>query len=428
MQIETVARFPPKLKPLFQPSRYKVLYGGRGAAKSWGVARALLLLAAQKPLRILCTREIQNSITDSVHRLLADQIHELNLGHFYRVQHAGIDAPNGSEFIFAGLRQQDVGKIKSFEGVDICWVEEAQVVTKKSWDVLAPTIRKAGSEIWVTFNPELEDDETYKRFVTNPAPGSLVIELNWRDNPWFPPELERERQDTLRRDPDGYQNIWEGKCRSIVEGAIFARELIQARDEKRIGIIPHDPSIPTHTFWDLGVGDATAIWFAQTVASEIRLIDYYEAVGEGLPHYAHLLESKGYNYGKHWAPHDIQVREFGSGRSRIEVARQLGIKFRMVPRAGSGDSEALEERIHASRMVFPRCWFDAERTRAGIKALSGYRRGFNAALDEFKPQPVHDWASHGADAFGHMAVSLKLDSEVKPYVPQAPVGTGGWMR
>ena len=334
--VETEAWFPPKLRPLFSPARYKVLYGGRGAAKSWGIARALLLLGCQRPIRVLCTREIQTSITDSVHKLLADQIAELGLGYFYQVKHAGIDAPNGTEFIFAGLRQQDVGKIKSFEGVDYCWVEEAQVVTKKSWDVLTPTIRKPGSEIWVSFNPEHEDDETYKRFVINPPDGAVVIELNWRDNPWFPPELEREKADTLKRDPDGYQNIWEGKCRSIVEGAIFAKEITHARDQNRIGQIPHDPVLPVHTFWDLGVGDATAIWFAQTVASEIRLIDYYEAIGEGLPHYANLLRSKPYNYGKHWAPHDIEVREFGSGRSRIEVARQLGIKFLMVPRAGSG--------------------------------------------------------------------------------------------
>lgn len=421
---------PEKLYPLCQPSRYKVLYGGRGSAKSWSIARALLLLGASgAPLRILCAREIQLSITDSVHHLLADQIQQNEaLAAFYSVDKTSIKGRNGTEFIFTGLRQQDIGKIKSYEGIDICWVEEAQAVTKRSWDVLTPTIRKASSEIWVSFNPELEEDEVYQRFVLNKPTGCVTIEMNWKDNPWFPDVLDQERLDCLQRDPDSYDTIWEGKCRSTVAGAIFASELKAARDGDRITSVPHDPALPVHTFWDLGVGDATAIWFAQAIASEVRLIDYYEAEGEGLPFYAKVLKDRGYNYGKHWAPHDIEVREFGSGRSRIETARSLGINFLLCPRAGSGNAEALEERIHASRMLFPRCYFDAEKTRAGIKALSSYRRAYNQTLDEFKATPVHDWASHGADAFGHMAVSLKTEVERKAYVPPVSLGQGGWMR
>jgi phage terminase large subunit len=424
----TIADFPPKLEPLFNPSRYKILYGGRGAAKSWGIARALLLLGSMRPLRVLCAREIQLSISDSVHHLLADQVDQLGLGHFYNVQHTTIIGANGTEFIFTGLRQQDIGKIKSFEGIDICWVEEGQAVTKKSWDVLTPTIRKEQSEIWVSFNPELEEDEAYARFVTAKPTNAQIININWRDNPWFPQVLEDERLDCLKRDPESYETIWEGKCRSTVAGAIFATELKAAREAipARICAVPYDPVLPVNTYWDLGVGDATAIWFEQHIGAEVRLIDYYEAQGEGLPHYAKVLSDRKYNYGKHWAPHDIQVREFGSGRSRIEVAAQLGIKFNMVPRAGSGEAEALEERIHASRMIFPRCWFDADKTRAGLKALASYRRDYNARLEEFKATPVHDWASHGADAFGHMAVSLRTVTEAKPYVAQPKV-VGGWL-
>ena len=422
-------RFPRKLKPLSQPARYKVLYGGRGSAKSWSIARHLLLEGVKRPLRILCAREIQLSITDSVHHLLADQIsQDQDWQAFYAVGHTSIKGRNGTEFIFTGLRQQDIGKIKSYEGIDICWVEEAQAVTKKSWDVLTPTIRKADSEIWISFNPELEEDEVYSRFVLNKPSSCVTIQMNWRDNPWFPAVLDAERLDCLERDPDSYDTIWEGKCRSTVAGAIFASELKAAREAERITSVPHDPALPVHTFWDLGVGDATAIWFAQQVASEIRLIDYYEAEGEGLPFYAKVLKDKGYNYGKHWAPHDIEVREFGSGRSRIETARSLGINFLLCPRAGSGNAEALEERIHASRMLFPRCYFDAERTRAGIKALSSYRRAYNQSLDEFKATPVHDWASHGSDAFGHMAVSIKTEREIRQYVPPPSAGAGGWMR
>ena len=387
-------------------------------------------MGAKRRLRILCAREIQTSIADSVHHLLAEQIQEMGLSSFYDVQDKTIIGANGTEFLFTGLRSQDVNKIKSKEGIDICWVEEAQAVSKHSWDTLVPTIRKDQSEIWATFNPDLESDEVYARFVASKPKNSscIAIEMNWRDNPWFPQVLEEERLDCLERDPEGYDTIWEGKCRSTVAGAIFASELKAAREAERVTSVPHDPALPVHTFWDLGVGDATAIWFAQQVASEIRLIDYYEAEGEGLPFYAKVLKDKGYNYGKHWAPHDIEVREFGSGRSRIETARSLGINFLLCPRAGSGNAEALEERIHASRMVFPRCYFDADRTRAGIKALSSYRRAYNQSLDEFKATPVHDWASHGADAFGHMAVSIKTEREIRQYVPPPSAGAGGWMR
>ena len=427
-RLERTVDIPVKLLPLFEPKRWKILYGGRGAAKSWSIARALLCLGANRQLRIVCAREIQNSIAESVHRLLSEQIEQLGLQGFYAVKEAEILGANGTEFIFKGLRQQDIGKIKSLEGTDICWVEEAQAVTERSWQVLTPTIRKPGSEIWVSFNPEFEDDATYQRFIVSPPQDAWVCKIGWQDNPWFTPESERERQDTLHRDPESYRNIWEGECRSIVSGAIFANELLAARNEGRVTKVPHDPALPVHTFWDLGVGDQTVIIAAQAIGSEIRIINYHAADGEGLPYYADVLFKQwGYVYGKHWAPHDIQVREFGSGRSRIETARKLGINFAMVPRAGSGDAEACEERIHASRMVFGRCWFDSTNTAPMLKQLGMYRRAFNANLDEFKPQPVHDIASHTADAFGHMAVSLRPAYEPKPYKKPPSLGAGGWM-
>jgi predicted phage terminase large subunit-like protein len=216
-------RFPEKTRFLFSPARYKVLYGGRGSAKSWSVARALLLLGGMRPLRILCTREIQNSIKDSVHKLLSDQILAMGLQGKYFVTHNEIRGINGTEFIFSGIRQQDISKIKSYEGVDICWVEEAHTVTKESWEILIPTIRKPGSEIWVTFNPDLESDDAYQRFVVIHPEGAVVVEMNYRDNPWFPPELDAERRQLLARDPDAYQNVWEGKTKNVA-GDIFKRE------------------------------------------------------------------------------------------------------------------------------------------------------------------------------------------------------------
>ncbi len=216
-------RFPEKTRCLFQPERYKVLYGGRGSAKSWSVARALLLLGGMHPLRILCTREIQNSIKDSVHKLLSDQIPAMGMQDQYVVTQTGIRGLNGTEFTFSGIRQQDISKIKSYEGVDICWVEEAHTVTKESWEILIPTIRKPGSEIWVTFNPDLESDDAYQRFVVSPPEGAFIVEMNYRDNPWFPPELDKERRQLLIRDPDSYQNVWDGKTKNLA-GDIFKRE------------------------------------------------------------------------------------------------------------------------------------------------------------------------------------------------------------
>jgi len=395
-------KFPKKLRFLFHPARYKVAHGGRGSAKSWSFARALLVQGSRKTMRVLCAREVQKSIKQSVHTLLADQIQAIGLGWFYSVTESEIRGKSGTTFSFTGLSTHTVESIKSFEGVDIAWVEEAQTVSKRSWSILIPTIRAEGSEIWVSFNPDHINDDTYQRFVVHPPEGAVVVQVNYTDNPWFPQVLERERlhaKATLP--PDEYENIWDGKCRQTVTGAIYVNELRQARDNGRIGTVPYDPVLPVNTYWDLGVGDATAIWFEQKNAMEVRLIDYYEASGEGLPHYANVLNQRRYSYGQHYAPHDIQVRELGSGRSRLETARSLGINFLVAPNI------PVEDGIHAARMLFPRCWFDAERCAPGLDALSNYRWDFNERMDEFKPTPVHDWASHGADAWRYLAVSSR---------------------
>ena len=207
---------------------------------------------------------------------------------------------------------------------------------------------------------------------------------------------------------DEYAQEFECSFEAAVKGAIYSAELEAARATRRVATVPVDPVLPVDTDWDLGVGDATAIWFTQSLRSgEIRVIDYYEASGEGLPHYAHILRSKGYVYGQHWAPFDIEVKELGSGKSRLEVARSLGITFNICPQIG------IEDGIHAARMVFPRCWFDETRCKAGLEALQHYRRDYNTRLNEFKATPVHDWASHGADAFRYMAVRQK-PPKVKP--------------
>src|ERR1019366_2315054 len=221
------AGLPFKMECLRGASRYKVIYGGRGSAKSWSVARALLLRGARKPLRILCAREFQNSLAESVHQLLADQVEELGLSDIYAIRKGAIAGRNGTAFVFAGLRH-NISKIKSFEGADIVWVEEGQNVSKHSFDVLIPTIRRPGSEIWVTFNPDLEEDDAWQRFVVWPLPGSIVQRVNWSDNPWFPAELRAEKDHLKARDPDAYENVWEGHCRSRVIGALWSKEIFAA--------------------------------------------------------------------------------------------------------------------------------------------------------------------------------------------------------
>ena len=214
------AEFPAKLSFLFEPHPYKVLYGGRDGAKSWSVARALLILGTQKPLRILCARETMDSIRESVHQLLSDQIANLGLDDFYRVLQSEIRGVNGTEFVFAGLRKQTVSSLKSYEAIDICWVEEASVVSRRSLTILLPTIRKSGSEIWFTLNPDLETDAVYQDFIVNPPAGAVTIKTSFRDNKWLSQE-SRDKIDTLReRDPDTYHHVYEGGTRSTVEGAI----------------------------------------------------------------------------------------------------------------------------------------------------------------------------------------------------------------
>ena len=225
---------------------------------------------------------------------------------------------------------------------------------------------------------------------------------------------------------DEYDQEFECSFEAAVKGAIYAKELAEARTGGRVTAVPYDPVLPVDTDWDIGIGDATAIWFSQSTRSgEVRLIDYYESSGEGLPHYAAVLRAKPYVYGKHWAPHDIRVRELASGRSRLETAASLGIRFDVCPNV------PIEEGIHAARMLLPRCWFDAQRCDAGLESLQHYRRDYNARLNEFKPSPVHDWSSHGADAFRGLAVRHRPPREPKKPIDSFERHAGpseyGWM-
>lgn len=418
------AQFPSKLKPLFRSARYKVFHGGRGSGKSWGVARALLILARQKRLRILCTREVQKSIKDSVHALLSDQIQSLGFGADFQILETEIRCTRtGSVFLFAGLSQHTVESIKSFEGCDIVWVEEAQTVSGKSWDVLIPTIRKPGSEIWITLNPQLETDETFQRFIANPPPDSVVVEMNYNDNPWFPAVLETERlhaQKTMKAEK--YRHIWEGKCMPAVDGAIYFDEVARAEDEGRITRVSPDKLLKVHAIFDLGWNDAMTIIMVQRSASELRVVDYIEDSHKKLSDYSDMLKAKPYNWGHIWLPHDGFSKDFKTGKSAEEMMRALGWTVARTPNMD------IEGGIKAAREVFERVWFDAEKTKRLVECLKRYRRNIGQKTGE-AGAPLHDEFSHGADAFRYMALcadQLKNDTQRKQVAAPVRIG-GGWM-
>jgi len=420
------AEFPEKLQCLFVPKRYKVLYGGRGGSKSWGIARALLVMAASRQLRVLCAREFQNSIAESVHQLLKQQIEALGLSSFYDVQQTKIIGKNGSEFVFAGLRN-NINSLKSFEGVDIVWVEEAVNVSKRSWDILIPTIRKEGSEIWISFNPELETDETYARFIKHPQPESMVVEVSWRDNPWFPEVLRREMETLKARDPDTWLHVWEGQCTQTLQGAIYAKEIRKVLEEKRRTRVPYDSSKPVFTFWDLGRSDNTAIWFAQLIGYERRIIDYYSNNQQAIGHYMKVLQSKPYVYDTHWLPHDAKAKTIVHPLSIEGQMREAGFKVQICPNI------SVEDGINAARTVFESCVFDEANTQDGWQCLSHYQYEMDDDAGTFKKTPLHNWASHGADAFRYLAVALRetrpkpLQGKPKKVTIQLPAQGGAWM-
>lgn len=382
---------PEKLEPLYEPRRYKVMHGGRGGGKSHGVAQVLLELGARSPLRILCAREIQKSMRDSVHRLLKDYIIKLGLESFYEVLDTEIRGQNGTLILFTGLQSHTVDSIKSFEGVDIVWVEEAHGVGKKSWDVLTPTIRKEGSEIWLTLNPDMETDETYQRFIATPSPDTWVAEVNWWDNPWFPRVLDDERRKAKRTMlPADYAHIWEGKARSVSAGAIYRHEMEALFLDNRARDVPYDPTLLVHAVWDLGWNDAMSIILVQRGPQDVRVIGYIEDDHRTLDWYVAKLDKMPYRWGTDYLPHDGKTKNFQTGKSTEQLLRELG-RPNVIAQTRATD---VEEGIKAVRMMFPRCYIDQNKAARLLECLKRYQRRIHAVTNE-PMEPLHDEFSHG---------------------------------
>ncbi len=407
---ELNVEFPPKMAAvLFTPSRYKFFRGGRGSSKSWSVARALIVLAFTSPERILCTREVQKSIKQSVHQLLKDQIVALGLTGFFQVLETEIRGLNGSAFYFSGLSDQTTDSIKSFEGCTRVWCEEAQTISARSWKILSPTIRAEGSEIWATYNPELETDETHQMAVVRPFPGTISIEMNYTDNPWFPSVLEDERQHaekTMR--VDDYRHTWLGKCKPAVDGAIYFEAMSKSIDGGRIRTVPHDGSLKTHIVFDLGMADSMTIILVQKVSSEVRVIHYIEGNQRILADYSAelrglMLDDQPMNWGTVYLPHDGFHVRHQSGKDDATVMRGLGWTVDKVPEA------SISTGIDRMRELFPRIYFHHERCARLIECLKRYRWNLSAKTGEAL-HPLHDQYSHGADAARYLALSVDLMS------------------
>ena len=423
------AQFIEKLAPLFEPHPYKTLYGGRDGVKSWSIARALLIIGANPSIlwpgrtdgaRILCGRETMDSIRESVHQLLSDQIVNLGLEDFYDPLQSEIRGKNGTEFVFAGLRKQTVSSIKSYEAIDICWIEEASVVSRRSLTILLPTIRKPGSEIWLSLNPDLETDAVYQDFVINPPKFAFTCETSYRDNIWLSEESKQKIATLKERDYDTFHHVYEGATRSTVEGAIYKAEIQRAETEGQIRAVPYDGMRPVDTFWDLGYADRVAIWAAQRTPFEIKVLRYFEGDHQAIDYYLREIQTWGYVLGTCYLPWDGGTKQLGTGRSIEELMRAKGFKVQVNRQTNVADG------INAVRTIFPQLYFDAGLCSDGLGYLRRYQWGPVTALGVARREPLHDDASHPADALRTLAMGIKEPTGPKPQQKQRPALASAW--
>lgn len=405
---------PPKLIPVFTgEADVRGAYGGRGSGKTRSFAkmtavRAYMWDKAGREGLILCGREYLNSLEDSSLEEIKAAIREEPwlLPHFDIGEKYVRTASRRISYTFSGL-DRNIDSIKSKARILLAWVDEAEPVSEEAWVKLIPTLREEDSELWVTWNPEHEKSATHKRFRLSSDPRYKVVGLNWRDNPRFPDILNRQRlRDQLER-PEQYEHIWEGAFKTAVEGAYYAQALNLAKETGRIGSVALDPLMSLRAYWDIGgsgaKADATAIWVAQFIGQRINVLDYYEAKGQPLAAHLAWLRRRGYHDAECVLPHDGASGEKVIDATYEGAIRSAGFDVRTIPNQGAG---AAAMRIETARRLFPRIWFNADTTAPGRTALGWYhekqddKRGIGLG-------PAHDWASHGADAFGLMCIDYE---------------------
>ena len=409
---------PPKLIPVFLgQADVRGAYGGRGSGKTRSFAKMTAIRAymwdrAGREGIILCGRQFMNSLDDSsMEEIKAAIRSEPWLHAHFDIGERYIRTKSGRvAYKFAGL-DRSLDSIKSKSRILLCWVDEAEPVTEEAWIKLVPTLREEDSELWVTWNPESKRSPTHCRLREGKEDERVkIVELNWRDNPWFPSVLKRTRERDLRDRPDQYEHIWEGAFRTVYTGAYYVKEMVQARTDGRITKVPYEPLLPVQTAWDLGKGANMAVWLFQVDPSNIRVIEYIEgAHDDGIPAMVSKLQARPYRYDVDWVPHDAKVKEIGSQRTRVETLHAKGRTPKLVP------DHKVQDGIQAVRDTIPRCWFDEDKCADGIDALRQYRSEYNEDKLVFSDNPLHDWTSHAADAFRYMAMAWR---EIRAAVPK----------
>ena len=406
---------PEQYKELFQPSkawRHLVYKGGRASGKSTQIAISRLLKGSQKKLRGLCTREIQNSIQESVYKLLCDKIDELGLTDWQKFNDKLVNSKTGSEIFFKGLHN-NIQSIKSIEGIDWCWVEEAQSVSADSINTLVPTIRKEGSELIWSYNPLTEHDPVQELIVDKADDRTYVLHVNSDAiEQLLSREIIEEREKMRRDNPDMFAHVWLGQPLTSKTGTVFGKQIGQAEAEGRIGSVPYDASAGTYTAIDLGIGDSTAIWWFQMVGQEIHFIDHYESSGEELGHYISIIKNKPYNYTTHFLPHDAKQRELQTGLTRVEFFENNGIHNIEVLRPtnfqlGQDDINMI------ARPKFSKIWIDRDKCERGLKCLRAYHYEYDEKNKLLKDKPEHDWSSHSSSAFIYALIAAQESTEAQ---------------
>ena len=423
LDIQTAAVF----RPLLLPARYKGAYGGRGSGKSHFFAEAVVEEHLRNPgTRTVCIREVLKSLRESAKLLIEDKIQALGVGAQFDVQREKISGPGNGLIIFEGMQDHNAESIKSMEGFDRAWVEEAQTLSARSLAMLRPTIRKPGSELWFSWNPTRKSDAVDEFLRRNKPNGAAVVEANWRDNPWFPGVLENERQHDLKHYPERYDHTWEGGYAKAFDGAYFARQLNEARTQGRITKVAADPLLPIRAYVDIGGSGATAdafvIWIVQFVGQAIHVLDYYESVGQVLGYHVDWLRSRGWGKAKIFLPHDGVNANNITGKRYEDHLREAEFDVTSIPNQGRG---AASMRIEAVRRVFPKVWFNELTTEAGRDALGFYHE----KKDEQRNVglgPEHDWSSHAADAFGLMAVGYEDPVRARSFNRQIVMPRAGY--
>lgn len=425
----------PKLIPVFSgPADVRFAYGGRGGSKSWAFSKMAAVRGAIWDAKgetgvILCIREFMNSLDDSSLQDLKNAIQsDPWLSSVYDVGEKYIKTKSGRiKFIFSGT-SVNLSSIKSKSKILLCLAEEAEYIQDSAWEKIIPTVRQEGSETWAIWNPETETSWVHRTLRLNRTdPLFKGCEINWHENPWFTSKMDRDRLRSKENDPDNYDHIWEGGLKTSFKGAYYAAAIQIAESEGRIGVVPADPLMTYRAFWDLGgtgaKADACSIWIEQWVGQTIRVLDYYEAVGQEMSAHVNWLRRNGYGDALCYLPHDGRKHDTVYRVTPESALRDAGFAVHVVPNQGAG---AANMRIEATRRLFNRMWFDKEKTAGGLSALRAYHEKY----DENRLiglGPNHNWASHGSDAKGLAAVAYEEPRAPKKASTGRGRPSGSWM-